>query len=250
MRAARGVRDVGGASYRSDMDVLLIPGFWLDGDSWQPVTEALADAGHRPHPLTLPGKAPGESAEGIGLRDHVDAVIAAMDALPQPVVLVGHSGGGSIAWAAADARPAAVARVVFVDALPFPAGGPINDELPIVGDVVPLPDWSLFEPDDLVDLDDALRARFLAMAVPEPARVATDPQQLHDDARFAVPVTILACEFPAAMLHEAIASEAAWGAELRRLHALEIVELPTGHWPQLTRPGELASTVVAAVGAV
>ncbi len=229
------------------MDVLLIPGFWLDGDSWQPVTDALVAAGHRPHPLTLPGKAPGESAAGIGLRDHVDAVIAAMDALPQPLVLVGHSGGGSIAWAAADARPGAVARVVLVDALPFPAGGPVNDELPVVGDAVPLPDWSVFEPDDLVDLDDALRARFAAIAVPEPARVASDPQQLHDDARFAVPVTIIACEFPAATVHEVIASEAAWGAELRRLHALEIVELPTGHWPQLTRPAELASIVTSVV---
>jgi hypothetical protein len=37
------------------MDVILIPGFWLDGSSWDEVVPALEQAGHHAHPLTLPG---------------------------------------------------------------------------------------------------------------------------------------------------------------------------------------------------
>lgn len=230
------------------MDIVLIPGFWLDGDSWSDATHDLATAGHRLHPLTLPGKRPGDTdLAGIGLRDHVDAVLEVVDALENPVVLVGHSGGGTIAWAVADARPTRIARVVFVDAIPMPAGTCINDELPVEGDAVPLPDWSLFEPEDLVDLDDALRERFRALAKPEPVGVAHEPTQLDDPARFTVPVTVIACEFPAVMLHQAIGNEREWAGELSAMQSLEIVELPTGHWPQFTKPAELGRTLLAAI---
>lgn len=235
------------------MQIVLIPGFWLDGDSWAPITADLERAGHVVHPLTLPGKRAGDTdLAGVGLRDHVDAVLATVDALSaedgaDPVVLVGHSGGGTIAWAVADARPARIARVIFVDALPMPSGTCINDELPVVGDAVPLPDWSLFEPEDLVDLDDELRAHVRAIARPEPVGVAHEPTRLDDEARFAVPVTIIACEFPAALVHQAIGNEREWAAELARIQQLEIVELPTGHWPQFTKPAELARSILAAV---
>jgi len=230
------------------MDIVLIPGFWLDGDSWRDSTEDLAAAGHRLHPLTLPGKRPGDvDLSGIGLRDHVDAVLEVVDALEGPVALVGHSGGGTIAWAVADARPSRIARVVFVDAIPTPAGTCINDELPVEGDAVPLPDWSIFEPEDLVDLDDELRERMRAIAKPEPVGVAHEPTRLDDSARFAVPVTVIACEFPAAMLQQAIGNDREWAAELAALQQLDIVELPTGHWPQFTRPAELGRTLLAAI---
>lgn len=35
--------------------------------------------------------------------------------------------------------------------------------------------------------------------------------------------------------------------ELSRMKDHEIVDLPTGHWPQLTRPADLAAAIVAAV---
>lgn len=230
------------------MQIVLIPGFWLDGDSWAPVTRELEAAGHRVHPLTLPGKRPGDTdLAGIGLRDHVDAVLAVVDALDGDVVLVGHSGGGTIAWAVADARPSRIARVVTVDAIPMPAGTCINDELPVEGDGVPLPDWSLFEDEDLVDLDDELRAHFRSIARPEPVGVAHEPSRLDDEARFAVPVTIIACEFPAALVHQAIGNEREWAGELARMQRLEIVELPTGHWPQFTKPVELAASILTAI---
>lgn len=230
------------------MDLVLIPGFWLGASSWDEVVAPLREAGHRVHALTLPGlESRDADRSGIGLRDHVDAVVTIVDALPDAVVLVGHSGGGAVAHAVADARPDRIARVVYVDALPLGDGAAINDQLPVVDGEVPLPDWSVFDAEDLVDLDDALRERFRSMAVPEPLGVTRDPQVLGDVRRYEVPVTVIACEFTAGMLREWMDAGSPFAAELARIADVELVDLPTGHWPQFTRPRELAAAILAAV---
>lgn len=230
------------------MDLVLIPGFWLDSASWDEVAAPLRQAGHRVHALTLPGlESRDGDRRGIGLRDHVDAVVAVVDSLPDAVVLVGHSGGGAIAHAVADARPDRIARVVYVDAGPLGDGASINDQLPEIDGEVPLPDWSLFEAEDLVDLDDDLRARFRAMAIPQPLGVARDPQVLSDERRYTVPATVIACEFTTDMIREWMAAGSPFVAELARIDDVELVDLPTGHWPQFTRPNELAAAILAAV---
>lgn len=231
------------------MEIFLIPGFWLDASSWEEITPVLEKAGHRVRPLTLPGLESREAdRRGIGLRDHVDAVIKVVDEAAGPVVLVGHSGGGAIAHAVADARPDRVARVVYVDAGPLGNGDSINDQLPAEDGEVPLPDWSKFgEDDDLRDLDDELRAKFRARAIPEPAGVASDPQVLTDERRYDVPVTVIACEYSSDQLHGWIAEEHPYVAELARVHDVEYIDLPTGHWPQFTKPKELAQAILKAV---
>ena len=231
------------------MDIILVPGFWLDASSWEEVTPPLVAAGHQIHPLTLPGL---ESADapraGIGLRTHIDAVVAKIDAFDAPVVLVGHSGGGAIIHGAVDARPGQVVRAIYVDSGPLADGGVINDELPDDGDEVPLPPWELFEDEDLTDLDEELRAAFRARAIPQPKGVAQDQQRLHDERRYDVPATVIACEFPSSMLIEMIAGGHPYVAELGRVRDVEYVDLPTGHWPQFTKPAELGAAILAAVG--
>jgi pimeloyl-ACP methyl ester carboxylesterase len=230
------------------VDLILIPGFWLDGASWDDVADPLRAAGHTVHALTLPGlESRDTDRTGIGLRDHVDAVIASIDSIDGRVVLVGHSGGGAIAHAAADARVDRVARVIYVDSGPLADGAVINDELPVVNGEVPLPDWSAFGDEDLIDLDDDLRAKFLAIAVPEPVGVTRDKQVLTDDRRYEVPVTVIACEFSAERLGGWMAQGHPYVAELARINDVELVDLPTGHWPQFTRPADLAATILAAV---
>ena len=234
------------------MDIILIPGLWLDGSSWDEVVPALEEAGHRTHPLTLPGmESKDADRAGITLRDHVNAVVEVIDSFDPAggkVVLVGHSGGGAIAHAAVDARPERVARVVYVDSGPLGEGGVINDELPAANGEIPLPDWSLFEAEDLVDLDPELRAAFRARAIPSPARVAGDRQQLSDERRYEVPVTVIACEFSSAMIREWMAQGHPAVRELGKIRDVNYVDLATGHWPQFTRPEELGRAILASVG--
>jgi len=230
------------------MDIILVPGFWLDGSSWSEVLPPLVAAGHRVHPLTLPGLESVDAPRaGIGLRDHIDAVVAAVDGIDGPVVLVGHSGGGAIIHGVVDARPDRVARAVYVDSGPLGEGGLINDDIPVEGDDAPLPPWEFFEEEDLVDLDDELRAAFRARAIPEPQAVTSDRQHLSDERRFDVPATVIACEFPSSLLRDWIQAGQPYVAELARIHDVEYVDLPTGHWPQFTKPAELAAAILGAV---
>jgi pimeloyl-ACP methyl ester carboxylesterase len=234
------------------MDIVLIPGLWLDGSSWDEVVPILQQAGHRTYPLTLPGMESRDAGRSeITLRDQVDAVVAVIDSVSPAdgkVVLVGHSGGGSIAHAAVDARPQRVARVVYVDSVPLGEGGVINDELPAENGDVPLPDWSFFEAEDLIDLDDELRRRFRERAIPAPVHVARDQQQLSDERRYEVPIAVISCEFPTTMLQELIEQGDAYVQELAKVRNVDYVDLPTGHWPQFTRPEELARAILASLG--
>lgn len=229
----------------------MIPGFWLDASSWAEVTPALDAAGHRTHPLTLPGmESTNADRAKITLRDHVDAVVAVVDSFDQAagkLVLVGHSGGGAVAHVVADARPERIARVIYVDSGPLGEGSAINDELPVVNGEIPLPDWSVFDAADLVDLDDELRAAFRERAIPTPEHVASDGMHLSDERRYDVPITIIACQFSGAQLRDLIKQGHPAFSELAKVRDVEYIDLPTGHWPQLTRPGDLGQVILAAV---
>jgi pimeloyl-ACP methyl ester carboxylesterase len=234
------------------MDIILIPGFWLDASSWGEVIPALRQAGHRVQALTLPGMESKDADRSqITLRDHIEAVVEVIDSVDpasDQVVLVGHSGGGAIAHAAADARPGRVARVVYVDSFPMGEGGLINDELPVENGEVPLPDWSLFEKEDLTDLDDDLRAAFRARAIPTPVHVASDRQRLSDERRYDVPATVIACEFSSAQVRDWMAQDHPAMRELARIRDVGYIDLPTGHWPQFTKPGELCQAILVSAG--
>ncbi|WP_405473697.1 alpha/beta fold hydrolase [Paenarthrobacter ilicis] len=231
------------------MDIILVPGFWLDASSWEGVTPALVEAGHSVHPLTLPGLESRESPKaGIGLQTHIDAVVEKVDSLGASVILVGHSGGGAIIHGVADARPDRVARAIYVDSGPLGEGGVINDELPEEGDSIPLPPWEAFEDEDLADLTQELRDAFRARAIPQPKGVAFDQQHLHNERRYEVPATIIACEFPSSLLQEWMNAGHPFTAELARIRTVDLVDLPTGHWPQFTKPRELGQAIVAAAG--
>lgn len=230
------------------MDILLIPGLWLDASSWDDITPRLRAAGHTPHALTMPGVgAPAEESGILGIADWVSAVVAEVDALPGPVALVGHSGGGNVAWGAADARPDRVARVVFVDTVPPPPGSSIS-EFPVVDGVVPFPGWDFFEDEDVWDIDEETRAATAPRTRSVPARVPTDPLPLTDDRRFGVPVTLLMGGMEEDEFRRAVANWGPHGEEFGAIADAHVVKLGTAHWPQFTQPERLAQAITAAVG--
>lgn len=230
------------------MDVILVPGLWLDGTSWEKVIPGLVAAGHNARAVTLPGMVAGADRSSITLHDHVDAVASEIDFSEGKVVLVGHSVGCGICHAAVDARPDRVARAIYVGGFPTGDGGQLGDDFPATNGEVPLPDWSVFGAEDLADLDDGARDAFRARAIPSPAQVIKGPQRLSDERRYDVPVTAIATEYTSAMLQDWIAKDMAPVREFAKIRDVEYVDLPTGHWPQFTRPDDLAAAILAAIG--
>lgn len=226
------------------MKVICVPGFWLGGWSWDRVAPSLTAQGHDVVALTLPGlQSVDTDRRGIGLAEHVAAVVAEIDAADGPVALVGHSGGGTVIHAAVDQRPDQVARAVYVDSGPLPHGSPTNPHLPADGDDLPLPPWDVFGEDGSRDLDhftDAQLDDFRARAVPHPRAAAQDLQVLTDERRFTVPVTLVSTTFTRAEIEEYRRAGEAHFAELDHITDVTIIEMPTSHWPQFTRPEQLA----------
>lgn len=230
------------------MDIVLVPGLWLDGSTWDRVTPHLEAAGHRTHPLTLPGMTADAERSTVSLRDAVDAIVAAIDACDAPALLVGHSAGCGMAWAAVDARPDRVAHAVLVGGFPSPDGGALADGFAATDGEIPLPDFDSFDDADLGDLDDALLAEFRARAIPAPERFTTDLQALTDERRYGVPVTAVCPEYRSDDLRTWIAGGAPPVQEFARIRDVTYVDLPTGHWPQFTKPADLAGIIVDAAG--
>ena len=93
---------------------------------------------------------------------------------------------------------------------------------------IPLPDWSVFDDEDLIDMNDDLREAFRARAIPEPAGVAIDKHVLSSPARRSVPATVIACEFSTERVRGWMAEDEEPG-ELASLDDYELIDLPTGH---------------------
>jgi len=224
------------------MDIILVPGLWLDASSWDDVTPALEAAGHHPTPMTLPGIGePAERSAEIGMSDWVDAVVAQIDDSPGPVVLVGHSGGGDVIWGAAGARPERVARAVFVDTVPPPPDQGLPD-FDVVDGVVPFPGWGHFPEEDVFDLDDETRARAAALTQSVPAGVPSTPVQLNDD-RHRVPVTLLVGGMDQTDLEGALEEWGPYEAEYRAIDDVTVMKIGSGHWPQFSVPERLAALI-------
>ncbi|MEV6521635.1 alpha/beta hydrolase [Longispora sp. NPDC051575] len=218
------------------MDILLIAGLWLDGSVWTDVAAELDKLGHRPVPITLPGQ--GDGAPAATLDDQVAAVVAAVDAATGPVLVVGHSAACTLAWLAADARPARVAGVALVGGFPSADGELYADFFDIVDDGMPFPGWGPFEGADAVDLDQDARRAIASAAVPVPVGVARGVVRLADERRFDVPVVVVCPEFSPDEARACV--DGGDVPELARAQHVEYVDIDSGHWPMFTRPAELA----------
>ena len=110
--ACLSLTSIGASAQAAKPTIVLVHGAWADGTSWNPVIAALQKDGFTvtAPPNTLRGLAP-------------DAAVIAtyVKAIPGPVVLVGHSYGGSVV-SVASAGATNVKALVYVDAFVPDAG--------------------------------------------------------------------------------------------------------------------------------
>jgi pimeloyl-ACP methyl ester carboxylesterase len=105
--------------------VVLVHGAWAGSWVWGPVVPRLAELGYDVMALDLPGA--GDPEECSALAEQVAVVCRAVDGSAGPLVLVGHSGGGIVATAAAEELADRVAAVVYVAGMMLPSGTHFDD---------------------------------------------------------------------------------------------------------------------------
>lgn len=229
--------------------IVLVPGHWLGGWAWDAVAADLHGRGRHVRAITLPGLDPDDGDRAtITVARQADSLRAAVDAAAAAgsgVVLVAHSGAGAPTSVLLDRDPTAVARVIYVDSGPSSDGSAFDASAPPELEEVPLPPFEQL-PASLDGLSAQDLQRFRERAVPQPGPVMRDAVHLDNDARREVPTTIIACSY----LSEVVMRMAREGhpmmAEVATLHDLELVDLPTGHWPMWSRAADLAAAIANA----
>ncbi len=165
-------------------------------------------------------------------------------------MLVAHSGANAPVSLVLDRHPDLVRRVVWVDSGPMAPGTAFAPDLPPELKELPLPSFDELEQQaSLEGVSEAARDRFRAKAVPEPGPVMRSTVELTNDARWAVPTTLVCCSISGAQVQEMAEGGHPMFAEVANLEDLEVVDLPTGHWPMWSRAADLARIVRAAASA-
>ncbi|MYW62989.1 alpha/beta hydrolase [Streptomyces sp. SID8379] len=245
-------------------EFVLVPGLFTGPQVWRETAGKLAAEGAKTHVVGLPaadgGEGPGVDLEALIARvvETIDAIGAAED--EPDVVLVGHDYGVFAAVGAADRRAGRIARIVYVDA-------------PLVGDGMPplaaVPDQELRERlaaagetagelappardewrrwGSTAGLTDEALDRLTEAAVPQPLGTLLLPLRLTGAAE-PIPTTGVLCAESGATI-AAVRMLLSFGdPALQALARPDVTffELPTGHWPMLSCPDELAGALLAA----
>jgi pimeloyl-ACP methyl ester carboxylesterase len=224
------------------MDIVLIAGLWLDGSVWDNVAAQLEAHGHRAVPVTLPGQGDGNAS--ATLADQSAAVVTAVDAAAGRPTVVGHSAACSLAWLAADARPAEISNVALIGGFPSPDGQAYFDGFPVQDGAMPFPGWGEFEGPDSADLDDATKQSIASGAIPVPEGVTRGVIRLADQRRYDVPVLLICPEFTSAQAKQWIGHGEV--PELAKAKNVAFADIDSGHWPMISAPAELARLLAQA----
>jgi pimeloyl-ACP methyl ester carboxylesterase len=221
--------------------IILVPGFWLGAWAWDEVAQLLRADGHDVTTLTLPGLESNDAdRSAITMKDHVDAIVDAVRAAGEPVVLAVHSATGFSGYAASDRVPERIAAMVYVDTAP--GVGPLDPEFD--GVEKPL-DWSQIEAEENLDgLTEDQKETFRRRAVPVPGGVIREAAELKNDARRDIPSTIIATAFTSDQYKQyAEKDPPSFLAGIPELRNITWVDLPTSHWPMWSRPADLARII-------
>jgi pimeloyl-ACP methyl ester carboxylesterase len=237
--------------------LILVHGSWHDGSSWSAVQEQLAAVGVRSIAPTLPGHRPGDDRLAVSHNDYVSAVIAELDAVRGPVVLVGHSFAGSVISRVAQLRPEDCHGLVYYCAFVPRDGERVADSLPAqfiefldhaagasADRTIELPDQALREA-FANTADESTVARIRALLVPEPYAPVFETLSLPGFPGLRIPAVYIACRddrtMPPGTFHPGQSS---------RLPEPELIEIEGDHETLLTAPERLADALLEALDAI
>ncbi|WP_024818223.1 alpha/beta fold hydrolase [Arthrobacter sp. 31Y] len=236
----------------SSQPIVLIAGHWLGAWAWDEVLEHLKTDNSRAVAVTLPGLDKDDPERASKTLD--DQAAAVLDTLArlgtseeQPAMIVAHSGANAPVSLVLDRHPELVQQVVWVDSGPVSTGSVFAPDLPEEVDELPLPSLEdLAKQASLEGLSAEVLERFRARAVPEPGPVLRQPVELRNDARRKVRTTLVCCSIPGAQVLELANSGHPMFVEVATLEHLDVIDLPTGHWPMWSRPRDLAKVIQTA----
>jgi pimeloyl-ACP methyl ester carboxylesterase len=224
--------------------VVLVHGAWAGAWAWRRVLAPLRAAGHEVHAISLTGCGERRHAlrPDITLQTHIADITGLVRAEGlHGVVLVGHSYGGLVVTGAADRLlahdPGAVRQVVYVDAvLPWPGecwGTHHSDDVRSARseaarasglNVLPPPDPAGF------GLSGADRDWLLRHQGPHPFNAYREPLHFSAERLAAVPRAFMDCVDPA------YPTMAPMRRRARQMPGVRVVEMATGHYPQVQAP--------------
>lgn len=233
----------------SSPTIVLIAGHWLGAWAWDEVLEHLETDGTRAVAMTLPGLDPEDPNRTTKTLD--DQAAAIRDLIAQhgehPVILVAHSGANGPVSLVLDRHPELVSGVVWVDSGPLANGSVFAPDFPDELEELPLPSFdALGQQASLEGLSARALERFRAKAVAEPAPVLRQPVELTNEARHGIPTALVCCSISGQQVLEMARAGHPMFAEVANLEHVDIVDLPTGHWPMWSRPRDLAKIIRSA----
>ena len=234
--------------------LILVHGAWVGPWVWVALEAELIKHGYTVDALALPGD--GTHAikpEAATFSDFLDTVSAAINKAPGNVILVGHSGGGMLVTAAAEAFPGKVSRAIWIAGMLIPDGRSF-DEIQRDQDGL---DEHFGVTQHIVRSEDGrtchvpaeiARRHFLNDASPELVEqvIANLTRQPTIGHRLSTPTTGDFARLK--KLYVVLGDDCSVNPVLQRRMAastrsLTIVELKAGHMAQLTQPTRLASII-------
>ncbi|MFG2669668.1 alpha/beta hydrolase [Streptomyces sp. NPDC048445] len=245
---------------------ILVPGMFTDTHVWRETAARLTAEGDEAHAVALTGTGGPRpaAADTIDLETHIADVLAVIDSVGaepgRQIVLVGHDYGIHPVLGAADRRAQRVGRIVYLDsglpqdgvpalaAVPDPA---LREELAERAGTdgahgeLPAPArdaWQRWGSTEGVT--DAALDRLTASATPQPLRTLLQPLRL-TGAAASLPVTGVLCNAGGSSI-EMVQRGVDFGEPTLQVFTgpqVTFFELPTGHWPMLSLPAELAEVL-------
>ena len=230
----------------SSPTIILIAGHWLGAWAWDEVLEHLKTDHPRAIAMTLPGLDAHDPERATKTLDaQADAILGVIAQHGnQPAILVAHSGANAPVSLVMDRYPELVHRVVWVDSGPVATGSVFAPDLPEEVEELPLPPFDvLAQQASLEGLSAEVLEQFRARAVPEPGPVLRQPIELTNDARRKVRTSLVCCSISSAQVLELARTGHPMFTEVAKLEHLDVVDLPTGHWPMWSIPRDLAKAI-------